>query len=134
MTRSDARAADAALGLIFRKPHTDRSNGLSPPESAFQVQVIEFAEVWQWRVAHFHDSRRQVRPGVFVGDAAAGGFPDLVFVRERLVIAELKTERGRLRPAQHSWIQALQVAGVEVYVWRPSDWSAIEHVLGRKAA
>lgn len=101
-------------------------------ESSLQKAVIELARLLGWKVAHFHDSRRQVRPGVFVGDKDAAGFPDLVLVRRnRLVVAELKAEKGRLAPAQTTWLAALLEAGVDVHVWRPEDWQAgaVEAVL-----
>jgi hypothetical protein len=98
-------------------------------ESDLQAAVMEYARLMRWRLAHFHDSRRQVKPGVFVGDADARGFPDLVLVRERLVIAELKGATTRVSAAQRGWIQALKLAGVETYIWRPKDWPEIERVL-----
>jgi hypothetical protein len=42
---------------------------------------------------------------------------------------ELKTDRGRVRPEQHWWIDVLEGAGQEVYVWRPSDWDEAVSVL-----
>jgi hypothetical protein len=96
----------------------------------FQSAVIDMAKVFGWRVAHFHDSRRQVKPGVFVGDQAAAGFPDLVLTRNSaLMFAELKTEKGRLKAEQRAWIEALREAGQAVHLWRPRDWSRIEDVL-----
>ena len=54
------------------------------------------------------------------------GFPDLVLVRgSELIAAELKSERGRLSPAQQSWIDALREAGCETYLWRPSMLDSI---------
>lgn len=60
------------------------------------------------------------------------GFPDLTLVRgARLIFAELKRERPRpARTAreiaaalrQKEWQDALRLAAVEVYVWKPSDW------------
>ena len=101
-------------------------------EAEFQAAVIDLARRNGWRVHHHHDSRRQVRPGVFVGDRDASGFPDLVAVRgSRVVWAELKRERGRLSVAQSAWLRDLEAAGQEVYVWRPVDWPEIERVLGR---
>jgi hypothetical protein len=39
----------------------------------------------------------------------------------------LKTAVGRVTPLQQMWLDVLQQArGVEVYVWRPDDWPAIE--------
>jgi hypothetical protein len=91
-------------------------------EKELQARVIEFARLYGWRVAHFHDSRRQVKPGVFVGDKDAVGFPDLVLVRPpRLMVVELKRELGKLTDEQHAWIGDLQACGVEVHVVRPSS-------------
>jgi hypothetical protein len=99
-------------------------------EAEFLKRVIELARLNGWLVAHFHDSRRQVRPGVFVGDRYAAGFPDLVLVRERVVYAELKSDKGRLRPEQTVWLERLQGAGAEAYVWRPANWVTIGQILG----
>lgn len=94
-------------------------------EAALQKAVIDTARLLGWKVAHFHDSRRQVRPGVFVGDRDAAGFPDLVLVRGgRLLFVELKAEKGRLSPEQDAWIAALQDSRrCGVAVFRPSDWT-----------
>ena len=82
--------------------------------------VIDLADLLGWLVYHTHDSRR-----------SAAGFPDLVFVRgERLIVAELKTERGRVSNAQSAWLAALDaISGIETYVWRPNDWPVIETML-----
>lgn len=98
-------------------------------EAAFQAAVIELARLCRWRCYHTHDSRH-----------SAAGFPDLCLVREsdresggRLIFAELKSARGRLRAEQRAWLDALgaSVPGVEAYLWRPADWPAIERVLMR---
>jgi hypothetical protein len=49
--------------------------------------------------------------------------------RKGLVFAELKTERGKLDPAQVNWLRTLDAAGAEVHVWRPSDMQAITNLL-----
>jgi hypothetical protein len=112
-------------------------------EAAFQRAVIELAETLGWRVAHFHDSRKQLRGGRLVGDKRAAGFPDLVLCRRgRLLFVELKAEKGKLRPAQVDWLADLQeveadAAGrVVVRTWRPSDWDSgeIATVLARRIA
>ena len=57
-------------------------------------------------------------------DRSEPGFLDLVLIHPRigrLAIAELKTEKGRVTPAQHVWIAAFRTAGVDAYIWRPSD-------------
>jgi hypothetical protein len=63
---------------------------------------------------------------------SASGFPDRVLVRERIVYAELKSEGGKLTAAQSGWLTALARAGAEVYLWRPSDTSEIDVILGRR--
>lgn len=57
------------------------------------------------------------------------GFPDLVLVRERIIFAVVKAEKGRVRPDQKVWLDMLRAAGAQVHVWKPSDWPEIEEVL-----
>ena len=90
---------------------------MSLTEKDFQRQVIELAELNGFLVYHTHDSRK-----------SAKGFPDLVMARtERVVFAELKTEKGLVSREQWLWLAALPNA----YVWRPSDWNAIVKILKR---
>ena len=95
-------------------------------ERDFAATVILSMEHRGWRVFHHSDSRRQVRPHVFVGDRQARGFPDLLAVRaDRLIAAELKVGRNRPSEAQLDWLSALSNVA-EVYVWKPDDWPEIE--------
>jgi Holliday junction resolvase len=98
-------------------------------EAEFQRAVIEAAQLLGWRVAHFRAAR--TKHGWRTPVAADGaGFPDLIAVRgSRLLAAELKSERGRLRPEQADWLEALQGAGAEARIWRPADWRVIEELL-----
>jgi hypothetical protein len=58
------------------------------------------------------------------------GFPDVIAVKDgRVIAAELKTAKGRLGPGQREWLDALAAAGVEVFVWTPSDWDSIAAML-----
>lgn len=102
------------------------SRGSSPDvevnERDLTAAVIDLARLRGWRVAHFHDSRRDIAGGTLVGDRDAAGFPDLVMVRDgRVVFAELKSETGRLSAGQQGWLDDLGAAG-ECHVWRPADW------------
>jgi len=90
-------------------------------ERDFQQQVTDLASLHGWLIYHTHDSRR-----------SQPGFPDLVLVRERVIFAELKTERGKLTRAQRIWLAALAGASVEAYCWRPSDTDTIAAILARK--
>lgn len=103
---------------------------LSWPEATLQAKIIELAAGTNarpsplgWAAYHTHDSRH-----------SAAGWPDLVLVRERLLMAELKREKGQLSARQVYWIELLRGAGVELYVWRPSCWISgeIEEVLTRR--
>lgn len=78
--------------------------------------VIPFARLKGWRVAFTYDSKH-----------SPSGWPDLVLARgERLLIRELKTERGVVSDAQQEWLAALERVGVDAKVWRPSDWPTIQ--------
>lgn len=108
----------------------------STSEAAFQQSVMDLARRLQWRVAHFHDSRRALHNGRLVGDADAAGWPDLVLVRDGwMIVAELKRDGGRCTPQQEAWLLALvdveeaTDGRVHVTVWRPDDWSTIVSVL-----
>ena len=94
----------------------------SVSEAAFQRQVIALAQLCGWAFCyHTRDSRGSAR-----------GFPDLVLMRvrpPRLLVVELKSARGKVTDAQADWLAAFDACGVERYVWRPSDWPAIEAVL-----
>lgn len=118
-------------------------------EAAFQQQVLQLAAFYGWRSYHTHDSRR-----------SQPGFPDLVLVRgPDLIFAELKTDKGRIRPEQHEWLDALGAVGnaisdlaleaygatrlegfgpplpalpsVHAFVWRPRDFDVLHAVLAR---
>lgn len=103
---------------------------MQPSEAEFQHAVRQLA-AWQgWRSWHFSDSRRVGPRGRLVGDAGAAGFPDLTMVHPEygIVFAELKSVKGRLRPAQRESLDQLLAAapdGVRVWVWRPADWEPV---------
>ncbi len=94
-------------------------------EKELQSNVLELAKRLGWLCYHTFDSRR-----------SQAGFPDLVMVRNGLVIfAELKREKGKLSADQEAWREQLDRADawyVQHYLWRPSDWcdGSIAAVLG----
>lgn len=92
-------------------------------EREWQSQVVSLAKRLGWLVYHTHDSRR-----------SEPGWPDLALVRERFILAELKAEKGRVSTAQQKWIDALRRAGVETYIWRPSDEGVVASTLMRRGA
>lgn len=125
---------------------------LTISEDAWQKVVLDYAALTGWRRAHFRPARTE-RGWRTPVEADGAGFPDLVLVRQpELLIVELKAERGRLSPAQSSWLADLQACAdaaepwlhredapgggnprLEVHVWRPSDWPEVERRLRRPA-
>lgn len=103
-------------------------------EAGFQQAVITLARMHGWLVAHFRPARTESGGWATPVQADGAGFPDLVLVRDRVIFAELKTNGGRLRPAQTRWLDALADAGAEAAVWRPVDWHVIVEALSRKGA
>jgi hypothetical protein len=82
--------------------------------------VADTARLLGWRRYH-----------TWLAKHSAAGFPDEVLLRPpRLVFAELKSDRGKLKDAQAGCLTELaEVLGLEVYVWRPADMDAIAEVL-----
>lgn len=97
-------------------------------ERDWQRDIIRLARTLGWKVAHFRPA--QTSKGWRTAVAADGaGFPDLCLVRDRVIFAELKNEKGRVTEEQAEWIAALGVAGAEAYVWRPDDLDDVMAVL-----
>lgn len=91
-------------------------------EALFLSRIKTLARLLGLPTYHTHDSRR-----------SDPGFPDLAILGPRaLVLAELKSARGRVRPEQTLWLEGLaRLPGVVVrpYLWRPSDWPQINRIL-----
>lgn len=94
-------------------------------ERDFQRALMELARLTGWRMYHARPAQYR-RGGWATPLAGDAGLPDLILCKPpRLIFAELKSARGRLSPAQAQWMDALRACGVEVYLWRPSDWQEI---------
>lgn len=103
------RAIAHALALRYPAPRTNIK------ESAFEGLVRNVAKDCGWWGYHTRDSRK-----------CEAGYPDWHLLRPpRSIFVELKTETGKLRPAQERVIGMLRDCGNTVYVWRPSDWKDI---------
>lgn len=88
-------------------------------EREFQATVMELATLLGWRCYHVPDSRR-----------CEAGWPDLALWRPpRFLLAELKTNKGRVRLIQQQTIDELRECGLEVHLWRPSQWDTIVETL-----
>lgn len=105
--------------------------GIKPKltETEFLSQVIQYAKLRGWRVVHFRPAKtsRGWRTPV-QGDGV--GWPDLFLIRgDRIIVAECKSDRGKLAPEQDAWLKAFELASVPSYLWRPGDWDEIMEVL-----
>jgi hypothetical protein len=99
-------------------------------EANFQDKIIQLATLAGWMV---HAERPAwSAKGYRTPIQGNAGWSDLVLCKPpRLIIAELKRESGKVSPDQEDWIISLGgCQGVEVYLWRPSDFDRIKQILG----
>lgn len=96
---------------------------LHETEAEFQQAIKEYAMLNGWIFYHTRNSLGSDK-----------GFPDTALVRpgDALILAELKTLKGRPTPEQKDWLLSLgQVTRVETYLWKPDNWDFIEERLRR---
>ena len=96
-----------------------------------QKELIDLLRKCGWRVAHTppvqavtkgrdgEDVKRWMTPI----QADGKGFPDLLAVRERLIVIEIKGKGDKLSGEQSVWLSAFRMAGVEAYVWTAAEWA-----------
>jgi hypothetical protein len=111
-------------------------------ERDFQRQVMELAQLSGWETLHVRTSMQQGRYMTATAGTMAKGWPDLLLIhrsQQRLIFAELKADKGRLRPDQsrvlsllYSLVEGPTREWAEVHVWKPADWPTIEATLTRK--
>jgi len=89
-------------------------------EKQFEAQIKDLAKIFGWRYYH-----------PFLSKWSERGWPDVTLLRDRrLIIAELKSEKGKLTEAQARWLWNLRkVPGISVYIWRPRHIEKIAEVL-----
>ena len=90
-------------------------------ERDLQANIVKLAGYLGYRVYHTYDSRRSDK-----------GWPDLALAKTgRFLVIEVKREDGHISTEQAGWLLALDRAGVETHVFRPSQWldNTIQEVL-----
>lgn len=98
-------------------------------EREWQNQVHKIAVSYGWKYYHAPDNK-PINGRI---QRVVAGFPDLVMVKgKRVLFAELKKETGVLSDAQKEWLDVLQNAGMETYVWRPSQVREVKQILSAK--
>lgn len=116
-------------------------------EAQFQASVVRLARDLGWGMHYSTWLRARDEAAAFDLDpeplaglvfhprfsvGSEPGWPDLALVRRkdcRFILAELKSEHGRVSPRQAAVIELLGAVGLEVYVWRPADLDTIAEVL-----
>lgn len=99
-------------------------------EADYQGRIVEAARLHGWRIHHCRPLQR--RDGRWQTPVTGHpGFPDLVLLRgARLLVLEVKTDIGRVTPAEEAWLAAWrEVPRAEVHVVRPRYWSLVEEML-----
>lgn len=100
----------------------ERSTVQVTTEREFQRQVVDLARLFGWDFVYHPQLSKW----------SEKGWPDLFLARvrdQRVLLAELKSERGRLTGRQAEVIDLLRDCGMVVCVWRPSDLEEIAEVL-----
>ena len=89
-------------------------------ESLFMPEVRRLAEANNWLYYHTADSRR-----------SPPGYPDVTLARgDTVILAELKSKKGRVTKDQRRWISTLKgCSNIECYLWRPDDMGYIRRRL-----
>lgn len=91
-------------------------------EAVWQAQIKTWAERGGWHFFHITNCEHYRRN--------KAGFPDCVLIRGTvLMVAELKKESGKTTPEQEAWLAAFRLAGIQAFVWRPSDADEVERLL-----
>lgn len=126
---------------MARKPSEHTSSDFEPSnEAQFQQWVIRQAIECGWLVYHTPAvpiaPTRQINKRYFTPTQGHKGFPDLVLCHREtgvVIFAELKTNRGVIKPHQKIWHESLlKHPQNRFYLWRPKDKTHIEQVLESK--
>lgn len=91
-------------------------------EADFTTITLKLALHWGWCATHFRAALRQ-SGNYSTPVQGMKGSPDLLLARNGVVLlAELKSNRGTMRPEQKIWKASL---GRTYRQWRPRDWPDI---------
>jgi hypothetical protein len=98
-----------------------------------QAAIVDLARRLGWRVAHTPpvETTRGWRTPTLGREGK--GFPDLLLVRDRVIVAEVKGT-DRLTAEQKKWLTAFRMAGIAAHVWTPKEWASgeIERILSAR--
>lgn len=102
-------------------------------EREFRDQVDDLARQLGWESMHVDPLRTSGGLWRTPTHGSLGkGWPDTTYVRDRdrrLIFVEFKRELGTVAPEQLAVLDYLNRAGLEAFLWRPSDFDRIVEVL-----
>lgn len=101
-------------------------------EAQLQGHVVDLAHLLGWKVVHIRKVLVKMGEKTHYEtpfDIDGVGSFDLDFYRERHFKAELKFGKNKPTPEQREWHKRYCEAGVEAYIWYPSDAEHIIEVL-----
>lgn len=99
-------------------------------EEQFTRQVIAYAKLCGWRVAHFRAARLKDGSWRTPVQGDGKGWPDLFLIKyQRVLVVELKSDDGELTREQREWMIAFNKTPIPWRVWRPRDWKEVEEAL-----
>jgi hypothetical protein len=100
---------------------------LAMSEADFQRWFIDTARLGGWKVCHFRPGLTQ-RGRWITAVQGDKGCPDLILAKDgRVLLVELKTDKGKATKEQVAWLAA---AGGHGRLWRPENREAILLDLG----
>lgn len=118
----DAWTARAEQILAGQPRRGRRASVRGRPEGDFRQTLVDAAKLYGWK---YYFTQRS--------DKSPRDFPDMHLARlasRDYIVAELKSDEGRVKAGQEDWLTAMAAAGVETYVWRPS---MIDQIIARLA-
>ena len=105
-------------------------------EDNFLGTILELAERTGWTAYHPRPAMVSIQERISYRTAAQGngaeGFPDLFLAKPShyCIMAELKSETGKMTAEQERWRDILELSlGVRYFLWRPKDWDEVTQVL-----
>ena len=108
---------------------TSEPRRIAITEEQLAGEVEDLLNIFQWRWCHFRPARTE--HGWRTAVSGYKGFPDYIAARlPRLIIFELKSEKGKLTPEQAEWLELLRnCTSIEAYCWRPNRIDKIAEIL-----
>ncbi len=120
---------EPVIGAKHSRKQASQAQGRDPEtEAQFQQAVLDLAHHCGWLVEHKRPARLVDGSWRTAIQGDKGG-PDLLLARAGVVIlAELKTDKGKLSLEQEAWHEAAKTV-----IWRPNRWTEIEATLKGEA-